>query len=342
MPAYQQPTEILRRPNAPRGTIHTRTLRSHALNQDRNVRVYTPPGYDANGALTYPVILFHDGLEYLSLASAQNTLDNLIADQRIAPVIGVFVPPVDRNNEYAGSKTAAYETFIVDELMPFIDTQFRTQTDPSARAMTGVSFGGLITTQICYNRPDAFGLAAPVSPSYWQPPVLDTVLNGPKKPLRFYIDWGTYEGSIMTTGRIMRDHLEAEGYDVMWNEWHEGHSWGSWRAHLDDILLYFFPSQAPTHVEPYEDAPSDFALHANYPNPFNLTTTIRYDLAQASTVALVIYDVLGREVARLVDAAQPAGRYDVAFDASRLPSGLYFYQLGTGHFSQIRQMILMR
>ena len=88
--------------------------------------------------------------------------------------------------------------------------------------------------------------------------------------------------------------------------------------------------------------PSEFSLSQNYPNPFNPVTIINYQLTNRSFVSLKVYDVLGNEVASLVNEEKPAGSYSVKFDASRLSSGVYFYKLNAGSFVQTKKMILMR
>lgn len=80
----------------------------------------------------------------------------------------------------------------------------------------------------------------------------------------------------------------------------------------------------------------------NYPNPFNPVTTIRYALPEASTVTLAVYDVMGRQVARLVDSSMNAGTHEATFDASGLPSGVYFYRIQAGSFMETRRMVLMK
>ena len=90
------------------------------------------------------------------------------------------------------------------------------------------------------------------------------------------------------------------------------------------------------------EAPSQFLLEQNYPNPFNPTTTIAYALPAASDVSLVVYDLLGRAVARLVEARQPAGRHEATFDASRLPSGVYIYRLQAGLFSATKRLVVLK
>jgi hypothetical protein len=88
--------------------------------------------------------------------------------------------------------------------------------------------------------------------------------------------------------------------------------------------------------------PATFALHANYPNPFNPQTLIRYALPQRTPVRLAVYDVLGREVAVLVEAEQGAGQYEAVFGADALPSGVYVYRLEAGTFTQTRAMLLVK
>ena len=87
---------------------------------------------------------------------------------------------------------------------------------------------------------------------------------------------------------------------------------------------------------------SSFALERNYPNPFNPTTTIEYSLGLAGPTRLMIYDVLGRELVRLVDEYRPAGTHKVMWNASSMPSGVYFYRLESSSFTRTQKMILMK
>jgi hypothetical protein len=106
---------------------------------------------------------------------------------------------------------------------------------------------------------------------------------------------------------------------------------------------YFTPSgllSAASMPEP--QVPNDLALKQNYPNPFNPTTVISYELSAASSVKLVIYDMLGREVMVLVNEDKPAGIYSTMWNAAHLPSGVYFYTLTAGTFTQTRQMLLLK
>jgi hypothetical protein len=88
--------------------------------------------------------------------------------------------------------------------------------------------------------------------------------------------------------------------------------------------------------------PTEFSLEQNFPNPFNLTTQIRYSVVEDGLVTLKVYDVLGREVAVLVTEEKPAGNYELKFDASNLSSGIYFYTISAGNFHQTKKTILLK
>jgi hypothetical protein len=94
---------------------------------------------------------------------------------------------------------------------------------------------------------------------------------------------------------------------------------------------------------------NEYALEQNYPNPFNPSTVISYQLPVSSGVTLKVYDILGNEIATLVDEYKPAGRYEVEFNTSshsgnvrNLTSGVYFYQIKANDYVQTRKMILIK
>jgi len=88
--------------------------------------------------------------------------------------------------------------------------------------------------------------------------------------------------------------------------------------------------------------PTVFAVHQNYPNPFNPVTTIDYDLSEQSHVTITIYDLLGRQIKTLVNQIQDAGYRSILWDATNIPSGMYFYQIKAGEFVQTKKMILLK
>ena len=98
---------------------------------------------------------------------------------------------------------------------------------------------------------------------------------------------------------------------------------------------------APTNVEE-EDAIHDFSLKQNYPNPFNPTTTIKYQIPKESFVTIKLFDMLGKEIAILVNEEKQIGSYEIKFDALNLPSGVYLYKLTSGNFTETKKMILLK
>jgi len=102
--------------------------------------------------------------------------------------------------------------------------------------------------------------------------------------------------------------------------------------------------EEPINVEDnqYGSTNFDYMLFENYPNPFNPSTVIRYQLPVSSDVTLKIFDILGNEIATLVNEEKKAGNYSLEFDASSLSSGIYFYQIRAGEFIQTKKMILLR
>jgi len=88
--------------------------------------------------------------------------------------------------------------------------------------------------------------------------------------------------------------------------------------------------------------PNNTELHQNYPNPFNPNTTISYSISESDFVQLKVYDMLGREVSKLVNEEQSSGKYKVEFDSSLLTSGIYFYRIVSGNYSAIRKMVILK
>jgi hypothetical protein len=114
---------------------------------------------------------------------------------------------------------------------------------------------------------------------------------------------------------------------------------GSGTLYVDNI--YF--TKTVTDVKEFQSTiPADFALEQNYPNPFNPSTNIRFNLPEAGNVTSTVYNTLGQEVAELVNDFMTAGSYEVTFEASDLPSGLYFYSISAGNFNSVRKMLLLK
>ena len=109
-----------------------------------------------------------------------------------------------------------------------------------------------------------------------------------------------------------------------------------------DMGAYYFDQSSLVGDTPHNPFPTAYALLPPYPNPFNPTTALSYQLTADSYVELTVYDIAGREVGSLVDGYQPAGYYEVAFDGSALASGVYFARLTAGDFKQVQKLLLIK
>ena len=110
---------------------------------------------------------------------------------------------------------------------------------------------------------------------------------------------------------------------------------------------YYLPIKAvvkriTTDVKDFKNSNTLFYINQNYPNPFNPSTKINYQIGKESLVQLKVYDVLGNEVATLVNEYKASGSYEVDFNASQLSSRIYFYKLQAGGYVETKKMILLR
>ncbi|KAF0216210.1 MAG: hypothetical protein FD178_1276 [Ignavibacteria bacterium] len=151
-----------------------------------------------------------------------------------------------------------------------------------------------------------------------------------KEGFRVMFDLGIFDADDLTVNRKSR---------IFWTPSNKDHGyenatlWGfTWLGDTDVIA---------TGVEDAE-MPVTYSLDQNYPNPFNPTTQIKYSVANAGNVSLKVFDVLGREVADLVNKHQDAGHYSVNFNASALSSGIYFYRIESGSFVSVKKMMLVK
>lgn len=229
------------------GTLSENKLISSAvLGYDVNYKVYLPVGYDKNK--TYPLLVTTDGHEYSNKEMGSLTIvaDNMLTDGKISPVIIVFVDPHDPKNtntnrrmtEYAGNDKFA--TFLADELMSELKTNYSISGTPEQTAILGTSMGGLNSAFVGIKRSDVFGLIVIQSPAFQQwTAIYDLYENSPKANLKIYMDTGVIYDT-QSAALKMKGIMENKGYSVHYAEYFEGHSWGNWRARMDDVLSYFF------------------------------------------------------------------------------------------------------
>jgi enterochelin esterase family protein len=269
MPLFQQPLEIIHRPGIPHGTLTTLQVPW----DNPNVQVYLPPNYYPSGK--YPTMYTGDGSYYVTLMSAVEILDNMIADQRIEPIIAVFIDhkdadPTDPNDVFTRLEwyncNSEYLTYL-DNLVAYIDENYATNPSPYARLHLGFSISALASAYVALERSETFKLFASQSGSY---PIGESLYelmtkftNAPiSLDLKPWFSVGTYENNnnfgspMVNTTMNMTSICTAKGWSVEVNYNPECHSFGAWRHLLDEMLEYFFsdpitktmPTSSQTHT----------------------------------------------------------------------------------------------
>ena len=148
----------------------------------------------------------------------------------------------------------------------------------------------------------------------------------------------TVQNSVIPTNNLGAVSVDSKG-----NVWFA--AFNSTQASEQVNLCIFNENGVVLDVErqnPKAVAVKDYQLYQNYPNPFNPTTTIEYAIPKSSFVSLKVYNVLGKEIATLVNQRQMRGHYSLSFNASELPSGVYFYRLQAGNYSVTKKMVLAK
>jgi enterochelin esterase-like enzyme len=232
--------------------------------------VYTPAGSEALAPL--PVLYVLDGNDFVDerMGALPTILDNLIAEGRIGPLIAVFVdarepgnPAHNRREEEFLVNPVEHARFIVDELVPAVDDAYPTKRDPAARAIAGVSYGGVGATFVAFAHPDVFGNLAAFSPSLW---VIDSpeyltdpgqaagarlmaerlaVVTacgdaGPTCPsMRIFLSGGLPDWDVGDLSSLAST-LVRMGYEVDFEQAREGHTWDQWRGLSDEMLAFLF------------------------------------------------------------------------------------------------------
>lgn len=250
---YRVPDWVSFDPEARAGELVDEVVSSKALRRDQPVQVYLPARF--NRAQRYPLLVVHDGPDYLAYTAMKTVLDNLIHRLDVDPLVAVFVPPGDRLKEYPNH--APHARFIARELVPLLSDQLPLINTPEARALMGSSFGGVASLSTAARFPGFFGalmlqsaslVSTDIGFDHGGGPAFDpvvTFVNGfREKPHqvvdRIYMTCGVYE-PLITPNRSMVPVLRHTGTRVHYKESRDGHNWENWRDGLGDGLAWLFP-----------------------------------------------------------------------------------------------------
>jgi enterochelin esterase family protein len=244
-PSYTSPGDVEPKAGVSSGRYEELTVESRAMGGPRRALVWIPPGLTTSSK-PVPVLYLLDGLDYREFAKVHTVAGNLIASGKLPPLLLVLVPPVDRRDEY--ERNAAFERFLVDELVPAVEQRWPVRKDPAGRGAMGVSLGAFAALSVTARHPGVFGRCGAQSTGNAVEANFNALLADlahlPAATVRFHLDVGTFESNLhgadlLATSRRLRAAL-ARRQVLQYREVPEGHSWGSWRARLGEAWTFFW------------------------------------------------------------------------------------------------------
>ena len=248
IPDWTQPD-----PEARPGALLDLVVSSRALRRDCQVTLYLPARFRRTAR--YPLLIVHDGGDYLRYAAARTVLDNLIHRLDVAETVAAFTYPGDRLAEYANS--AAHARYLTAELLPRLEAEFPLAGTPAGRCLMGASFGAVASLATGYRYPDVYGslllqsgsfVFTDIGNEHGGGPPFDPVVRfvnryraAPRRAAdKAFVSCGVYEPLIIPN-RSMVPTFEAAGMTVRYVEARDGHSWENWRDRLREGLSWIFP-----------------------------------------------------------------------------------------------------
>jgi enterochelin esterase-like enzyme len=251
---YRTPQWTFPDADARPGELVELVVQSRALRRDCRVTLYLPARFRRTAS--YPLLVAHDGGDFLQYAAAKTVLDNLIHHLDVAEVVVAFLHPQDRLVEYANSPQHA--RFVTRELVPRLEAELPLVARRSGRCLLGSSFGAVASLSAAYRAPDVYGALVLMSGSFvftdivgadhGGGPVFDPVVRfvnryreRPRRVAdRLFVTCGVYE-PLITPNRSMVHTFESTGMAVRFLETRDGHCWENWRDSLRDALSWVYP-----------------------------------------------------------------------------------------------------
>jgi len=249
---YQTPEWTQPDASARQGWLDERMLHSEALGGPRRVTLYFPARY--RRSRHYPLLVVHDGVDYLRYASLKVVLDNLIHRLEIPELIVALTEPRDRLEEYAASERHA--RFLLEELVPLLERELPLQAAPEGRGLVGASLGAVAALHTAARQPGFFGRLLLQSGSFafsdiGEPrggPVVSAVAGFVNRFRRspaavsrkVFVSCGIYE-SLIYENRSLVPVLQRTPMEVRYVEARDGHNWENWRDRLREGLSWLFP-----------------------------------------------------------------------------------------------------
>lgn len=249
LPGYELPEHLAEPADGDRGTVETLTFKSEMLGNEREVRVYLPPGY-AEGGEAYPLLLVH-GLEWSDRGLMVTALDNLLGE-RVEPLVVAFVAPSRAWwEEGGGTGTDAYVDMLVQEMVPFLEGKYRLDQASASRALMGDQGFALTAAYGALKHPKVFGKAALLSVHLgagYMDQLMELLAQDKRPAVDLFLTWNRYDVRRHANGidyrgdsRRLAEALKAHGFEFTGGEVVDAHGWGAARAVTDDVLEALFP-----------------------------------------------------------------------------------------------------
>lgn len=250
-PDYKQPPYVLESSPAT-GELHEIRVNSQALGGRRHHRLYIPLGFRRGSTL--PLLIVHDGSDFLRHASLTSAIDFQVMKGAITPLAVLMLDPWDRLTEYGAS--ANHAAHLVEEVLPHLQRRLGMLSQPGERALIGASMGAVASLATAWHFPRQFSHVGLISGSFvdsinddWPAeifaPVTDFLEAFGRQPrlerYRAYTSVGRYEG-LIDFHRRLNPLLRSAGLKVRAVETWDGHHWGAWRDRLGDCLQFIFPA----------------------------------------------------------------------------------------------------
>ncbi|MCA9648663.1 MAG: hypothetical protein KC501_02065 [Myxococcales bacterium] len=249
---YARPDWSLPQPTTRPGRTEELWLTKTPFGEPRRVTMYLPARF--RPTRRYPLLVVHDGGDYLRYAAFKEVLDNLIHRLEVAPMIAALSHPGDRLVEYPDD--ARHASFVVEHLLPELEQRYPLMPDPSARGLMGASFGAVASLATAWRHPGRFGRLLLQSGSFAftdigrhkRGPAFDRVVefvnafrDAPGRPSeQVYLSCGMYE-SLIYENRSLVPLLQTTGMGVRYEWVRDGHNWENWRDRLQSGLSWLFP-----------------------------------------------------------------------------------------------------
>ena len=249
---YVRPSWIEPDAEVRKGTMEDYVFHDTPWGEPRTISLYLPARF--RRSRRYPLMVVHDGGDYLRYAALKEILDNLIHRGEVAPLIVALSHPGNRLDEYPNDPNHA--SFIVDTVVPFLEGNFPLFDAPTSRCLMGASFGGVAALSIAWRHPGMFGQLLLQSGSFaftdigehTRGPAFDSVVEfvnafraNPGRPSeRAFVSCGQFE-TLIYENRSMVPFLRGIGMKIRYTESRDGHNWENWRDRLREGLSWLFP-----------------------------------------------------------------------------------------------------